>query len=72
MRPGGAISKRRAAEYELKETVTIRNMKCLLVSDLHYSLKQFDWVTDVAPSFDVVVIAGDHLDISGFLYSEGI
>jgi len=40
-------------------------MRCLLVSDLHYSLKQFDWVADVASKFDVVVIAGDHLDVSG-------
>jgi Icc-related predicted phosphoesterase len=39
-------------------------MKCLLVSDLHYALKQFDWVLSVAKDFDVVVIAGDHLDIS--------
>lgn len=40
-------------------------MKCLLVSDLHYALKQFDWTADVAPAFDLVVISGDHLDISG-------
>src|SRR5262245_17612762 len=40
-------------------------MKCLVVSDLHYSLKQFDWVAEVAANFDLVVIAGDHLDISG-------
>ena len=39
-------------------------MKCLLISDLHYGLKQFDWVSKVAGDFDVVVIAGDHLDIS--------
>jgi Icc-related predicted phosphoesterase len=39
-------------------------MKCLLVSDLHYTLKQFDWVDAVAGDFDLVVIAGDHLDIS--------
>jgi Icc-related predicted phosphoesterase len=39
-------------------------MKCLLVSDLHYTLKQFDWVDGVAGDFDLVVIAGDHLDIS--------
>jgi len=39
-------------------------MKCLLVSDLHYTLKQFDWVDRVAADFDLVVIAGDHLDIS--------
>lgn len=40
-------------------------MKCLLVSDLHYALKQFDWTVAAAPGFDAVVIAGDHLDISG-------
>src|ERR1051326_4477748 len=45
----------------------ITPVKCLLVSDLHYTLKQFDWVVDVAPHFDVVVIAGDHMDISGYV-----
>jgi len=39
-------------------------MKCLLVSDLHYNLKQFDWVTKVAADFDVTIIAGDLLDVS--------
>jgi Icc-related predicted phosphoesterase len=39
-------------------------MKCLLVSDLHYTLKQFDWLERVAADFDLVVVAGDHLDIS--------
>ncbi len=39
-------------------------MRWLLVSDLHYALKQFDWVLNEAKAFDVVVIAGDHLDIS--------
>jgi len=39
-------------------------MKCLLVSDLHYALKQFDWVLNESKAFDVVIIAGDHLDIS--------
>ena len=36
----------------------------LLVSDLHYSLRQFDWLTAAAPEFDVVVLAGDQLDIT--------
>ena len=40
-----------------------RQMKCLVVSDLHYALKQFGWAIAVAADFDVVV-AGDHLDIS--------
>jgi len=39
-------------------------MKCLLVSDLHYAIEQFDWVQRAADDFDVVVIAGDLLDIS--------
>ena len=39
-------------------------MKFLLVSDLHYSLKQFDWLCHVAGDFDLIILAGDHLDIS--------
>jgi Icc-related predicted phosphoesterase len=39
-------------------------MRFLLVSDLHYALKQYDWTMAVAPDFDSVVVAGDHLDIS--------
>lgn len=39
-------------------------MRLLLVSDLHYTLPQLDWVVRAAPSFDLVVLAGDSLDIS--------
>lgn len=39
-------------------------MKLLLVSDLHYTLQQFDWLSSVAGNYDMVVIAGDLLDIS--------
>ena len=39
-------------------------MRGLLVSDLHYALKKFDWVHGVADRFDLVVIAGDSLDVS--------
>lgn len=45
-------------------------MKCLLVSDLHYTLKQLDWVDRVATDFDVVIIAGDHLDIASAVALE--
>ncbi|HSV19086.1 MAG TPA: metallophosphoesterase [Casimicrobiaceae bacterium] len=34
----------------------------LLTSDLHYKLRQYDWLIGAAPHFDAVVIAGDHLD----------
>ena len=39
-------------------------MQLLLVADLHYSLPQFDWVLNMTGDFDVVVMAGDHLDLS--------
>jgi Icc-related predicted phosphoesterase len=39
-------------------------MRILVASDLHYSLRQFDWLVHAAPDFDLVVLAGDHLDIS--------
>ena len=42
-------------------------MRCLAVADLHYSLHQYDWVMQVAGRFDVVIIAGDHLDLSSMV-----
>jgi Icc-related predicted phosphoesterase len=39
-------------------------MRLLLVSDLHYTLPQLDWVVGQAEGFDLVVLAGDHLDIA--------
>jgi Icc-related predicted phosphoesterase len=42
-------------------------VKLLLVSDLHYRLRQYDWVSsaarDPALGLDVVALAGDFLDI---------
>lgn len=40
-------------------------LKLLVTSDLHYRLKQYDWLLEVAPHFDAVLIAGDLLDIAG-------
>src|SRR5262245_48941978 len=37
-------------------------MRVLAVSDLHYTLRQFDWLVAAAPEFDLVVLAGDQLD----------
>src|SRR4030095_4599668 len=42
-------------------------MKILLTSDLHYTLRQFDWLLNAAPHFDAVVIAGDHIDAQSSL-----
>lgn len=42
-------------------------MRLLLVSDLHYTLPQLDWLVRTAPDFDLVVLAGDLLDISSYV-----
>ena len=42
-------------------------MRILVVSDLHYTLKQLDWVAAVAPDYDLVVVAGDLLDIASIV-----
>jgi Icc-related predicted phosphoesterase len=42
-------------------------MRLLFVSDLHYSLKQFDWLLAHADEYDVMVIGGDMLDLSSAL-----
>ena len=34
-------------------------MRLLLTSDLHYRLKQYDWLIRTAPEFDVVVVNDD-------------
>ena len=38
-------------------------MRCLVVADLHYALPQLDWLVSAAPQFDLVIFAGDALDI---------
>ncbi len=42
-------------------------MKILISSDLHYRLKQFDWIDSVSSQYDAVILAGDLLDISSHL-----
>jgi Icc-related predicted phosphoesterase len=39
-------------------------VRILLASDLHYKLPHFDWILENARDVDVVVLAGDHLDLS--------
>jgi Icc-related predicted phosphoesterase len=36
-----------------------------VASDLHYDLRQLDWIIGQAADFDAVVLAGDHLDVGG-------
>ena len=42
-------------------------MRLLLVSDLHYSMKQLDWVVAAAADYDLLVVAGDLLDIRSYV-----
>jgi Icc-related predicted phosphoesterase len=42
-------------------------MKLLFVADLHYALKQFDWLMANAVNYDSVVIGGDLLDLGSAL-----
>ena len=42
--------------------ITFAHMRILLTSDLHYKLRQYDWLIGAAARFDAVVIAGDHID----------
>src|SRR6185295_7398235 len=42
-------------------------MRMLFVADLHYALKQFDWLIANASKYDVVVIGGDLLELASAL-----
>jgi predicted MPP superfamily phosphohydrolase len=42
-------------------------VKMLFVTDLHYVLKQFDWLMANASRFDAVIIGGDLLDLGSAL-----
>lgn len=45
-------------------------LRLLFVADLHYALKQFDWLTANAGRFDAVIIGGDLLDLGSALDLE--
>ena len=42
-------------------------MRMLFVADLHYGLKQFDWLIANAPDYDTMVIGGNLLDLGSSL-----
>ena len=43
------------------------DMKLLTIGDLHYNMRQFDWVVANASNYDMIIIAGDLLNIAGHL-----
>ena len=42
-------------------------MKILVVSDLHYSLKQFDWLGASHAGYDLIIIAGDLMELGSYV-----
>jgi Icc-related predicted phosphoesterase len=42
-------------------------LRCLFVADLHYALPKFDWLLRLAARYDVVVLAGDALDVGSIV-----
>jgi Icc-related predicted phosphoesterase len=42
-------------------------MRMLFVADLHYALKQFDWLIANASKYEVVIIGGDLLELASTL-----
>lgn len=42
----------------------IDSMRILALADLHYALRQFDWIGEHLNDFDLLVLAGDMLDLS--------
>src|SRR6516162_9223965 len=42
-------------------------MRMLFVADLHYTLKQLDWLVANAEHYDLVIIGGDLLDLGSAL-----
>ncbi len=42
-------------------------MRMLFVADLHYTLRQYDWLTANAGDYDLVIIGGDLLDLGSAL-----
>src|SRR4249919_2709454 len=42
-------------------------MRMLFLADLHYALKQFDWLVANAANFDPIIVGGDLLDLGSSL-----
>lgn len=45
-------------------------LKLLVTSDIHYNLRQFDWLLQTANRYDCLIIAGDLLNVAGYLELE--
>ncbi len=43
-------------------------MKILVAADLHYHLRKLDWIVHAAEHVDLVILAGDHLEVSSHVH----
>ena len=50
-----------------REYLLAREVRILFVADLHYTLKQFDWLVANAGGYEMVIIGGDLLDLASSL-----
>ncbi len=50
--------------------ISTTRLKLLVTSDLHYNLRQFDWLLQTADRYDCLIIAGDLLNVAGYLELE--
>src|SRR5271170_4602397 len=68
--PGNSPSQRQLDSHHSLAHITGNVMKVIFVADLHYALKQFDWLVQNAASFDAVIIGGDLLDLGSDLHLD--
>jgi len=59
-----SVTSRDERRYNSVFVFDLALMKILVVSDIHYSLQQYDWLVRESPGFDLVVIAGDLLEMA--------
>jgi Icc-related predicted phosphoesterase len=45
-------------------------MKILSISDLHYSLPQFDWLVQNCEKYDLIIMAGDMMDLGSYVDTD--
>ncbi|MGF1562664.1 MAG: metallophosphoesterase [Geminicoccaceae bacterium] len=53
-----------------RSSVSGTAMKILIVADLHYSLRQYDWLLQQAEAFDALIMAGDLLERRGHIEQD--
>lgn len=45
-------------------------MKILSISDIHYSLQQFDWLVQNCEDYDLIILAGDMMDLGSYVDTD--